>query len=390
MWTRLLCGLLLMGLGVGCSAEPAAEAPCDGPAGTICTWIGTGDAGFDGDGNPLLQSQLYWPIDATIREDGRAWVLDWNNHRVRAVIDGKLQTVIGTDELGDGPPKQEDLKEPGADGTTVNLNHPTQFVPQADGTLMLVAWHNHKLRRYDPATGKVVVACGGAPGFKGDGGSAHDAQVDQPQAMAPDGKGGHYLLDQRNQVVRYIDAQGIISTIAGTPKSDGYAGDGGDPLAAKFSFPKGSNPPPGGWVTVGPDGHVYVSDTLNHRIRRIDLAQKKIETVVGTGTPGYGGDGGQGTAAQVNNPRKIVFGPDGKLYIGDEYNNRIRAWDPATGVVTTVVGTGEKGFSGDGGPAAEAQIYRPAGVAIGADGDLIVIDSYNHRLRRVIGFFGGK
>lgn len=369
--------------------EPTKQS-CDGPAGTICTWIGDGEAGFDGDGNPLLASQLYWPIELTLGEGGKAWVLDWNNHRVREVVDGTLRTVIGSDQLGDGPADLADKTEPGAIGTTVNLNHPTQLLPQVDGSMLLVAWHNHKLRRYDPATGRVVITCGSAPGYKGDGGSAHKAQLDQPQAVAPDGLGGLYVLDQRNQVVRQIDAQGIMHTVAGTPQSPGFAGDGGDPLQAKFSFPTGSNPSPGGWVTTDAEGRIYVSDTLNHRIRRIDRTKNTIETIAGTGEAGFGGDGGPATAAKLNNPRKLTVGPDGRLYVADELNNRIRAIDLTTGVITTVVGTGEAAFSGDGGPATAAAIWRPSAISFSPEGELYVVDTYNHRIRRVLGTIGAS
>ena len=384
-----ILALLTLTLWVGCAELPEASEPCAGPEGTICTWIGDGEAGYDGDHHALLASSLYWPVEITLRDDGRTWVLDWNNHRVREVVDGKLVTVIGN-QLGDGPDDLADKTEPGANGTTVNLNHPTQLVPQADGSLMLVAWHNHKLRRFNPDTGKVVIACGGGAGFKGDGGPAHDAQLNQPQSIAPDGAGGYMLLDQRNQVVRQIDKNGIIQTVAGTPKTAGFAGDGGDPLQAKFAFPAGSNPPPGGWITVGADGVVYVSDTLNHRIRRIDFQAHTIDTIAGTGVAGFGGDGGAAKAAQLNNPRKIVFGPDGRLYVADELNHRIRVIDMKTGVISTVAGNGTGAFSGDGGPATSASLFRPAAVAFSPVGEMIIVDTYNHRIRRVSGSVGGK
>ncbi len=379
-------------LGAACESEtPSSEPrPCEGAAGTICTIIGNGEAGYDGDGNPLLLSSLYWPIDVTVHADGRTWVIDWNNHRVRQVQGDTLQSVIGSDTLGDGPDDHSDLKPEGAVGTLVNLNHPTQLVPMDDGSLLLVAWHNHKLRKFDPTTGRVHVVVGASAGHSGDGGAAKAAQLDQPQAVAKDGKGGLYVLDQRNQVVRHIDAGGVIHTVAGSVKGDGFAGDGGKPLEAKFSFPKGSNPPPGGWVAVDAKGRVYVSDTLNHRIRRLDLAAQSVETVAGTGEAGYGGDGGKGPEAKLNNPRKITFGPDGRLYIGDEKNHRIRALDVETLAITTVVGDGKPAFAGDFGPADKASLWRPIGVSFNAQGEMLVVDTYNHRIRRVIGAIGGK
>jgi sugar lactone lactonase YvrE len=128
---------------------------------------------------------------------------------------------------------------------------------------------------------------------------------------------------------------------------------------------------------------LYISDTLNHRIRRVDFALDVVETVVGDGTIGSGGDGGPGTAAQLNNPRDLEFGPDGRLYFSDELNNRVRAWDPVTGTIRTVAGTGPPGFSGDGGAAVAAQLNRPTGLEFDPEGRLYIADSFNHRIRRM-------
>lgn len=360
------------------------DSACDSP-GTICTWGGSGEAAFDGDGNTPLMSDFYWPIDMTITKGGEMYVLDWNNHRVRHVqADGTLMTVIGTDFLGDGPDDKSDLTEPGAMGTDVHLNHPTQLLERPDGRLVLLAWHNHKLRTYDPETGRVVVTCGGPPGFGGDGGPAAKAKINQPNqgAMAPDGT--VYILDQRNQVIRKIDTNDMMSTVAGTPMQAGFEGDGGDPLAAKLSFPAGGNPPPAGGLAVGPDGNIYISDTSNHRVRKVDFAKNTITTIAGTGEAGYSGDNGPATSAKINNPRKLAFGPDGRLYLADENNHRIRAIDLATGIIETVVGTGEASYTGDGGPAENAGLHRPAGLVFDPNGKyLYVADTYNHVIRRV-------
>jgi hypothetical protein len=209
----------------------------------------------------------------------------------------------------------------------VDLNHPTQFVPMADGTLTLVAWHNHKLRRYDPATGRVTVTCGGAAGFGGDGGPARMAKLNQPSALIAAEDGTQYLVDQRNQVIRSIDPDGIVSTIAGTPTVAGFEGDGGPADACKFSWPAGNNPPPGGGLALD-GGTLYVSDTLNHRIRAIDLESGEITTLAGTGEAGFSGDGQEASEAQLNFPRKLTIGPDRRLYVGDQQNHRIQPSDP--------------------------------------------------------------
>lgn len=366
----------------GCADSDADTCP-NGP-GLICTWAGTGEHGFNDDGKPIGESNMYWPIDLTMDEELGAYVLDWNNHRVREVTnEGTFETVVGTDFVGDGPDDLSDLMPPGAQGTDVVLNHPTQFVPMPDGTLTLVAWHNHKLRSYDPDTGRVTVTCGGPAGFSGDGGPMRMAKLDQPSTLIVGEDGSQYILDQRNQVVRRV-VDGIIGTFAGTPKEIGFEGDGGPAIDAKFSFPAGPNPQPGGGLALDHDGNLYVSDTVNHRIRKIDAEDGTIETIAGTGDAGFSGDGGPATDAKLNFPRKLTFGPDGRLYFGDQNNHRIRAIDLKKGVIRTVAGNGEEGFDGDGVPADEASLNRPTGVTFDADGAMYVIDTFNSRIRRVL------
>lgn len=354
---------------------------CPNPS-LLCRWAGTGEPGFDGDGHALLDSLLYWPIDVTFTSTGDVYVMDWNNHAVRQVQDdGTLLTVIGTGFVGDGPPDFSDLTPPGAPGTEINLNHPTQLVELPSGKLLLVSWHNHKLREYDPETGLAVIVCGGPPGFSGDGSDERDAQLNQPTQVVLDGQGGQYVLDMRNQVIRYIDPDGTITTVAGTPSEVGFDGDGGSPIDAHFRFPSGSNPPPGGALALDDLGRLYVSDTLNHAIRRIDFSADRIETLAGTGVAGYGGDGGPAQQAQLDNPRDLALGPDGKtLYVADELNNRVRAIDLETEIIETVAGTGEEGFDGDG-PPTQVSLNRPGGLAFDGDGLLYIADSYNHMIR---------
>lgn len=374
-------------------------APCEPAQGEICTWAGTGLAGFNGDGKDLLKSYLYWPIDLTFTSSG-AYVLDWNNHRVRRVLpNNTFSTILGTDILGDGPDAEADrLREftaPGVPGTTVNMNHPTHVTELPDGNILVTSWHNHKLRSVNPVTGMSTIIVGSGPsqpGMLGDGLPMKDARLNQPSQTVLGPDDALYMIDQRNFRVRRFDlTTTLASTVVGSGTA-GFLGDGGPPLEAQLRWPAGGNPPPGGGLAFDAEGRLYISDTLNHRVRRVTFtpAPGIIETVVGNGTADFGGDDGPATAAMLNNPRDLEIGPDGRLYIADEFNNRIRVFDPATNVVTTFAGNGTAvddpaatADIGDGGPALEASLARPTGIEFDAAGDLFIVDTYHHRIRRV-------
>jgi DNA-binding beta-propeller fold protein YncE len=381
-------GMIAATVGLPACGGGGAGAPaCTDVARTICSWAGTGDKAFNGDGLDRRQSALYWPMDLEVAPDGRAYLLDWQNHRVRRVnADDTLETVIGTDEVGDGPASGSEVTGPGVPGTTVNLNHPTDIAFDAGGNLILAAWHNHKIRHFDPATGLVEITCGAGPGFAGDTMDARTALLNQPKGVAVSAlTGALYIVDTRNVRVRKIDpATGVIDTVAGSA-TRGFAGDGGPPLEAQFAFQKPlDNPEPGGAIAIDAMDRVYVADTENQRIRRIDLAAGVIDTVAGNGQVGFSGDGAAAVGAALNYPRDIEIGPDGKLYIADTDNHRVRVVDLATGVIDTVVGDGTAGFAGDGGPALRARLDRPFGIAFDAAGALYVADTFNNRIRRVV------
>jgi len=388
----LLGAVALVSAG-GCDA--GLSKSCGGP-GTICTWAGTGEPAFTGDGLAATQSALYWPMDVEFSPAGLGHILDWQNHRVRQVDGaGLLKTVVGTDEIGDGPTfgHGDETTAPGVPATTVNLNHPTDVQFAADGTLILAAWHNHKVRRVDPSTGLALVACGSTPGYAGDGGPETAALLNMPKSIALEpGTGDLYVADTRNFRVRRIAAgTGVIQTVVGTGKR-GSGGDGGDPLQAQLSFQKGldqdtgegDNPEPGGALAFAGPGRLYIADTENQRIRLVDFVANTITTVVGTGVAGFSGDGGPATAAQLNYPRDIEVSNDGRLFIVDSDNQRIRAVDLTTGIITTVVGSGIAGDGGDGGLAKTAELHRPFGIGFDAAGDLYIADTFNNKIRRVV------
>lgn len=374
-------GALALTLGFsGCGPD----SNCD-KSGYACNWAGVpGEVGFNGDGLPLRETQLYWSMDMIFAKDGTPWFIDWNNHLVRKVEkDGTVKTVVGwIDPVfpGDGAP---DEREPGGTlGTNVQLNHPTDMIEADDGTIFLMAWHNHKLRTINPETSKVTIVGGAGAGFSGDNGPLNKALFKQPVSLERDPDGNLYISDQQNFRIRKVDTAGNVTTIAGdgTP---GFAGDEGPALSAKFAFEAGSNPEPTGGLAYG-HGKLYISDTLNNRIRELDLASGVIRTIAGTGEKGFAGDDGPALQAQFNHPRDLELGPEGDLYIADTDNSRIRALNLATGVVRTVAGTGELGLDEEHGKlATETKLKRPFGIAFDADGNLYICDTINSRILRV-------
>jgi NHL repeat len=382
------------GCGGGTTPDPTTSMikvretpPCAG-AGTICTLVGNGEPAFTGEGQPARATSLYWPMDLEIAPDGRPYILDWQNHRVRRLdADGTLHTVIGTDSIGDGPGPGDgnETVAPGIAGTLINLNHPTDLQFSSDGaTMYLAAWHNHKIRQLDVASGLVEVTCGKGPGFAGDGLTEDKALFSMPRSLALAPSGDLFVVDTRNLRVRRIGASGIVSTVAGTGMR-GAAGDGADRLAATFSFQKDEeNPEPGGAVALDHDGRLYVADTLNNRVVRIDLDSGLVKRIAGDGTYGGGGDGGPAVSAQLGKPQDLEIGPDGRLFIADTENHVVRAVDLTTGVITRVAGNGTVGDGGDGGDARAASLNRPFGIALDPAGNLYIADTRNNLIRKVV------
>jgi hypothetical protein len=371
--------------------------PCENPvSGTTCVYAGiSGERGYNIErpNAHRLESKLYAPEDITFGPDGRAYLMDWNNHRVRRVEpDDRLVDVVGTDYEGDGPPGQEDRlpvgNPTGALGTTVAMNHMTDAMFGPDGKLYIAAWHNNKIRVYDPATDVVTVLAGDGYGFEGDDGPCYDALFNQPKAIAVTADGTVYTNDQRNLRIRRITPDGIITTIAGNGMF-GNGGDDGDALAAQWGFDNNPTPTPSGSLVVH-EGFLFVADSMNHRIRKIDLLTNIVSAVAGDpgGASGYAD--GAASDARFNFPMDLELGPDGKLYVADRYNNAIRAIDLASGVVTTVAGTALPCASfndcrdaNDGLPALETTLNEPYGVEFDRDGNLYIADANNHRILKV-------
>ena len=243
------------------------------------------------------------------------------------------------------------------------------------GNLYIADYRNHRIRKVDASGNISTVAGTGTPGFGGDGGAASAAMLNGPAGVAVDGAGNLYIADYRGHRIRKVDASGNISTIAGTGMQ-GFGGDGGLATAATLSLP--------GDLAVASDGNVYIADTANHRVRRVDASTGIISSIAGSGSIGSaGGGGGAATAARLNNPFGVALDDAGNLYIADRNNHRVHKVDASTGDISTVAGTGTAAYGGDGGAATSATLFVPRKVAVDGSGNLYIADTSNHRIRRV-------
>ncbi|MET7391604.1 NHL repeat-containing protein [Streptomyces sp. NPDC005529] len=276
----------------------------------------------------------------------------------------RLRTVAGTGVMG--------FEGGQLPALTAQLSCPSGLARGVDGSLYITDMWNHSIRRLSTDNVITTVAGTGSWGFSGDNQQATDAHLECPSAIAVGADGSLYISDQRNARVRKVDPQGVITTVAGT-NARLFNGDNQQATAANLSLPEG--------LAIGGDGSLYVADPGAERVRRIN-AQGVITTVAGTGVRGFGGDGVPATQAQLHTPSALALDSEGCLYIADSSNHRVRRVD-AEGVITTVAGTGVAGFGGDGVPATQAQLHTPSALAVDSEGCLYIADKFTHRVRRV-------
>lgn len=340
----------------------------------------------------------------------------------------RIETIAGNGEEGDTPEQTDDA-------TSVPVHYPfgVEFGP--DGALYITAVKYHRVLRLDTETGEISSVVGtGKQGYSGDGGAATAAEMNEPYEVRFDSQGNMLILEMQNHLLRRVDAQtGIISTVAGHPEG-GFAGDGGPARNARFQYPHS--------LVLDERDNIFVVDILNHRVRRIDAESGIIETIagngeaalpedgrlaveqpliapqgpglldrhlwlgsyrgqvvwridlgtglieraVGTGARGYAGDGGNPLDALLDGPRGVKMTDEGVFYLVEGENNVIRAIDAVHGEIWTVAGVGpdRHKFERDGVPATEAPLWQPHGVCMAPDGSLIISDTINHRVRRLV------
>jgi hypothetical protein len=234
--------------------------------------------------------------------------------------------------------------------------------------------------RVDFTTGQIEPTVGdGTRMFRGDGGPAIDAWVNLPTATAFDAAGRMYISDQENQRIRMVDTNGIISTVVGTGVP-GFSGDGGPAVAAQIFAPVGQAAAPTSHIEIDSEGNLYLADTSNNRIRKIDT-DGIINTVAGNGVAAFSGDGGLATEASLNFPIDIAIDAEGNLFIADHSNSCIRKVDTSGNITTFAGQCGNPGYEGDGGDPTGAKLDRPYGIAFDSEGNFYIADTHNHRIR---------
>jgi sugar lactone lactonase YvrE len=364
------------------------------PAGTIQTIAGTGVAGFGGDGGAALNAEFNYPFGIAVDGVGQVYIADLSNNRIRRIdADGNVATIANTPyprgltldqrsrlyivDYWESKILRWDngtLETFGGDGgpaVDAKLYYPAgQVAIDSTGRVYIADSYNHRIRRVNVDGTIETIAGNSSPAYAGDGGAAINSSLNVPHGIAIDASDQIYLTDTLNKRIRRINTDGSIVAIAGGTLSSVSQSA---PLQSDLNSP--------GSVAVGPDGRLYIADTENHRIQRVNT-DGTLVIIAGTGDAGYGGDGGLAINAQLNGPYSVAVDALGLVYIADQTNSRIRRIN-LVGTIDTVAGTGADGYNGDGQAANSATLSYPYGVAVGPQGLLYIADYYNNRIRRI-------
>lgn len=348
----------------------ALHSAC-GFAQTMETFAGTGKPESNGAEGPALKTNIGEPFGVELGPDGGLYVCEVRNHRVWRVDlkSGQAKVVAGSGKMG--------YAGDGGQGTEAQLNEPYEVRFDKAGNMLFVEMKNHLVRRLDAKTGVISTIAGtGKSGFGGDGGPATKAQLSTPHSIALDDQDNLYIADIGNHRVRRVDAKtGQIESIAGNGEKklpeNGQAAKGTPLLGPRALFVQGND--------------LWIALREGHSVWRLGLKDGRYTHIAGSGKKGYSGDGGPPRAATFDGPKGISLGPDGTVYVMDTENHAVRKIDLNAGSIATFAGYGPKGLggSGDGGPAAKAQMNRPHGICVGPDRAIYIGDTNNHRVRRV-------
>ncbi len=340
---------------------------------TITTVAGNGLIGEDGDGGPATAAKVNSPLGIAYDVLGNFYFTGNESNVIRKVNPaGIISTFAGIGTAG--------YSGDGGPASAAQFSGPQGISFDKYGNLFIADGDSGVIRKINTSGIISTVAGTGKPGYSGDNGPATDAQLTTPSDVKVDTAGNIYIADFKTNVVRKVNKSGIITKIAGTGTA-GYTGDGGPATAATFDWPAA--------ISLDSAGNLYIADYTNQVIRMINK-KDTVSTVVGAMGGGFSGDGGPATAARLHGPWGITFDSSWNLFITDTYNNRIRKVNKSSGIITTVAGNGHEdsathpgGYSGDGGPATAAALYWPAFVAIGSAGTFYITDESNHVVRKV-------
>ena len=332
--------------------------------GVITTYAGSGREGSAGDGGPALAAEMRSVQGLAVDGSGNLYLSDASLHRVRRVNGSGIITNFA----GDG---QARFGGDGGQATQASLREPKHLFIDRAGNLLIADSRNHRVRSVNGQGVIRTIAGRGEAISDGDGGSALQAGLIGPTSAFMDGAGNLFISEFFDRV-RVVLPNGIIGTYAGGSRR-GFSGDGGQAKSAQLSVITS--------VAGDASGNVYIADSLNLRVRRVD-GLGIISTFAGVGQNRFSGDGGPAVSASFALPTGLTVDRQGNIYIADSENHRIRRVS-ATGIITTYAGNGNAGFSGDGGPASQATLNYPLGLALDSLGNLYIADQLNLRVRRI-------
>jgi hypothetical protein len=332
----------------------------------ISTISGNGTAGYTGDGGLAVSAALHHPYKICSDASGNIYFSDCSNHRVRKIDAGGFITTIA----GNGTNGYNGDLGP---AIYAELSFPYGVYADKAGNIYIADIGNDCIRKVDVSGVITTIAGVGVPGYNGDGGPATSARLKGPSGVIADTLGNVFIADSENHCIRMVAANGTITTIAGTG-FPGYSGDGGPATSALLYLPFD--------LTLDQAGNIFFTETVTNYVRKINAAGT-ITTVAGNGTKGYSGDGGPAINAALNVPVDVDLDGSGNIYITEQFNNCIRKVE-TNGIITTIAGTGNKGYSGDGGQATSADFNWLSGIAI-RDDKIYVADALNQRIRMICG-----
>jgi hypothetical protein len=363
---------------LSCAAADKPLAP-----GTIITVAGTGTQGYSGDGGPATAAELNAPAGVAVDTAGNLFIADFRNHRLRKLSpDGTITTVAGKGGVG-GP--EGGFSGDGGPARDAQLNLPLYLAFDGAGNLFITDYGNNRVRRIG-VDGIISTVAGKGPSgefrgtYSGDGGLATKASLNGPLGPATDAAGNLFIADALNYRVRKVGLDGTITTVAGNGVHSNPR-DGSLANKTQLGTPNG--------LARDGAGNLFISDQFNHQVYKVG-PDGLISTVAGGGPRGYGnggysGDGGPARDARFDLLHGLAVDSAGNLFVADASNHRIREIGP-DGIVITVAGGGNPADGlGDGGPATEARLGSPAGVAVDAEGNLFFADQDTHRVRKVFG-----